>query len=58
MFDLYDLLGPRVYVVSDEQYNKMLKRQRDAKVEALTLERDRLKTRLNKLDEEIAQLKG
>lgn len=57
MFDLYDLLGPRVYVVSDEQYNKILKRQRDARAESLTLERDRLKARLDRLDEEIAQLR-
>lgn len=56
MFDLYDLLGPRIYVVSDEQYNKFLQQKREAKLESLKREKERLEARLKKLDEEITQL--
>lgn len=58
MFDLYDLLGPRVYVVSDEQYNKLLQHKRDAKLGSLRHEKERLEAKLKRLDEEIAQLEG
>jgi hypothetical protein len=35
MFDLYDLLQPRVYVVSEKQYDEMLDKKRQRRREVL-----------------------
>ena len=56
MFDLYDLLSPRVYVVSDDQYKKMLQSKRESKLNYLKQERERYEQRLKRLGEEIAEM--
>jgi peptidoglycan hydrolase CwlO-like protein len=58
MFDLFDSLSPRVYVVSDSEYKKYRERQNDAKIERLEEERRYYQKRLDKLDAEIESLRS
>lgn len=58
MFDLFDSLSPRVYVVSDSEYKKYQERQNHAKIERLKEERRYYQKRLDKLDAEIESLKS
>ena len=56
MFDLYDLLAPRVYVVSEERYEEMLDERRKAREQDLRAQRERLEARIAKIDEELSSL--
>lgn len=56
MLDLFDLISPRVYVVSDSQYNEALEKQKKAK--RLELERtiEYYEKRLAELREKLGKL--
>lgn len=57
MFDLLDLLGsPRVYVVSDTQYNEALEKQKKAKRNELERTIEYHEKRLDRLREELGKL--
>ena len=58
MFDLFDSLSPRVYVVSDSEYKKYRDRQNHARIERLEEERRYYQKRLDKLDDEIESLRS
>lgn len=56
MFDLYDLLAPRVYVVSEKRYEELLDKRRKARAEELKTEKERLEARIAKIEEELTSL--
>lgn len=56
MFDLYDLLAPRVYVVSEKRYEEILDKRRKARAEELKTEKERLEARIAKIEEELTSL--
>ena len=57
MFDLLDLVSPRVYVVSDSEYKEYKERKNKARIEALEARRDHYLDYVKKLEEEIEELK-
>ena len=57
MFDLLDLVSPRVYVVSDSEYKEYKERKNKARIEALEHRRDHYLDYVKKLEEEIEELK-
>lgn len=58
MFDLYDFLTPRVYVVSEKHYENILNQKRQKEVESLKEQKDRLKLRLEAIDKELVALEA
>lgn len=56
MYDLLDLFAPRVYVVSEKHYEKVLADNRKKERESLILRRDELLERVARLDEAIKDL--
>ena len=58
MYDLFDLFAPRVYVVSEKQYEKVLAERRTKERELLIARKEELLERVAKLDERIKELEG
>lgn len=58
MYDLFDLFAPRVYVVSEKQYEKVLSERRTKERELLITRKEELLERVAKLDERIKELEG
>jgi len=56
MFDLYDLLQPRVYVVSEKQYDEMLDKKRQRRREALEARRKVYEGYIADIDKELGEL--
>jgi len=56
MFDLYDLLQPRVYVVSEKQYDEMLDKKRQRRREALEDRRKVYEGYIAEIDKELNEL--
>lgn len=56
MFDLYDLLSPRVYVVSEKQYDEMLDKKRQRRREALEARRKVYEGYIADIDKELKEL--
>ena len=57
MFDLFDLVSPRVYVVSDSEYKEYKERKNKARIDALESRKQSYLDYVKKLDEEIEELK-
>ena len=55
MYDLFDLFGPRVYVVSEKHYEEALKKRKDAEREALKERRERLLERVAEIDKQLEE---
>lgn len=56
MFDLCDLLAPRVYVVSEKQYDEMLDKRRQRRREALEARRKVYEDYIAEIDKELGGL--
>lgn len=56
MFDLYDLFAPRVYVVSEKQYDEMLDKKRQHRCEALEARRKVYEGYIAEIDKELGEL--
>lgn len=56
MFDLYDLFAPRVYVVSEKQYDEMLDKKRQHRREALEARRKVYEGYIAEIDKELGEL--
>lgn len=56
MFDLYDLLSPRVYVVSEKQYDEILDKKRKRHREALEARRKVYEGYIADIDKELKEL--
>jgi hypothetical protein len=57
MYDLLDLLGPRIYVVNEKHYNELLGKRRKERLALLEAEQVALEQKLEKLKTEISSLK-
>ena len=56
MYDLFDLFGPRVYVVSEKHYEEALKKRKEAERKDLEERRERLLARVAEIDEALEKL--
>lgn len=56
MLDLFDLISPRVYVVSDSQYNEALEKQKQAKRNELERTLEYYEKRATQLRDELGKL--
>jgi hypothetical protein len=57
MIDLFDLVSPRVYVVSEKHYDEILKKRRDEEHERLEARKRYHLELVEKLDKELESLK-
>lgn len=57
MIDLFDLVSPRVYVVSEKHYDEILKKRRDEERERLEARKRYHLELVEKLDKELENLK-
>ncbi len=56
MFDLHDLLQPRVYVISEKQYGEMLDKKRQRRREVLEDRRKVYEGYIAEIDKELKEL--
>lgn len=56
MFDLYDLLAPRVYVVSEKRYEEALKAKKEEERRVLEGRVERLRASLAEAEEALKSL--
>lgn len=56
MFDLYDLFQPRVYVISEKQYDEMLDKKRQRRREALEDRRKVYEAYIAEINKELNEL--
>jgi len=57
MFDLFDLVSPRVYVVSEKRYEEMLEKCRAEERERLETRRQYHLDRAKELEDQLKDLK-
>jgi len=57
MFDLFDLVSPRVYVVSEKHYEEMLEKRREEERERLETRRQYHLDRAKELEEQLKDIK-
>ena len=57
MLDLFDLVSPRVYVVSEKRYEEMLEKRRAEERERLEARKEYHANRIKELEEELEKLK-
>lgn len=57
MFDLFDLVSPRVYVVSEKRYEEMLEKRRAEERERLETRRQYHLDRAKELEGQLKDLK-
>jgi len=57
MLDLFDLVSPRVYVISDSEYKEYKERQNKKKVARLEEEKKRYLLAIEDIDKELEALK-
>lgn len=56
MFDLYDLFAPRVYVVSEKQYDEILDKKKQHRREVLETRRKSYEDCIAEIDKELEEL--
>ena len=56
MFDLFDLVSPRVYVVSEKHYDELLEKRREEERERLEARKEHHLARIKELDEQLKRL--
>lgn len=57
MLDLFDLVSPRVYVVSEKRYEEMLEKRREEERQRLEARRQYHLDRAKELEEQLKDLK-
>jgi hypothetical protein len=56
MLDLFDLVSPRVYVVSEKHYDELLEKRREEERERLEKRKEHHLARIKELDEQLKRL--
>ena len=56
MLDLFDLVSPRVYVVSEKRYEEMLEKRRAAERERLESRKEYYLARVKEIEEDLKKL--
>ncbi|MGA0824665.1 MAG: hypothetical protein ACO3PJ_03840 [Burkholderiaceae bacterium] len=56
MLDLFDLVSPRVYVVSEKHYEEMLEKRRTAERERLEARKEYYLDRVKEVEEDLKKL--
>jgi hypothetical protein len=56
MLDLFDLVSPRVYVVSEKYYEEMLEKRRTAERERLEARKEYYLGRVKEVEEDLKKL--
>lgn len=58
MYDIFDLLAPRVYVVSEKRYEELQAKRREEERETLVARKDRLLKEVEKIDKTLDELES